>query len=572
MSTAYGNSQSDKLLSALSIETFTQAGALTPTDGQRVIVRERGNASYITVATGYAALAGDITFANGYVGKLQIEGVVNALWFGATELTDSTVAIQACFTRAAVQSNALVGSDSRIIYSPVKVYIPAGAYLVSATLTQNANFVQIVGDGEGSTVLYRVDGTYGDTLQIQPVDPTVTRLIGSSIKGVKFDCRVEMDNDAHLRLESVSQAVFSDLFFENGFINIEMGGVQNCTFSNIFIESGRYFSTDKAGSKFVEIYESTFENTEVFFDAFNWTFTVNDTIEIGLEIQEGDGIWFNNGHILGADKELVINGSGSGQLIGMRFCDVWFDGFCSQNVNITGVAAGSFKNIDFNSCKFSGATSLALSVEASCNVADVNLNGTSIKNANGNGALLVGGGTYLFDGCDFDDIARAGASNQYFIKVETASGITGLTVTSGKMSASPIDYGIRVLDATCKTVISDVSFTGVAIEEVDILSSGFIGQVSGCITDRANFNQAATGTLVTLPVIAESVDITGTTATIDTIRNAWEGRSVVLVGLTAAHTLSHNTGNLLFNGDVNITLNANRGRRLTYSGTSWTDA
>jgi len=557
---------------ALQVDTFANLLLLTATTtGQAFICQERGSALYILQPEGVSALAGDAVFANSRLAQLQVDGYVDIRWTGAVELTDSTTAIQLAITRAGQQAVGSVGSDSRTIFSPVQVWASAGAYLVSSTLTQNKNFVEIVGAGNGSTVFYRVDGDYGDTMQVQPIDPTVTKLIGASVRGIKFDSRVEMNSGAHLRLESLSQFNFDDILFENGFINLKFGGLQSGFINNTIIKSGRYFSTAKAGSKFVEIFDSTFENTEVFVTNFNWTFTINPTIEVGLSITEGDGIWFSDGHILGAATDLLIDGTSSAQLMGMRFNDVWFDGFTAKNIVIKGVASGSFKNIDFDFCKLSGATSLGLHVESGCNVADVNFNGTSIRNSNGNGALLEGGKKFTFDG-PFDDVARAGASNQYFIKVESGSGVEELIVTSKKMSATTIDYGIRILDSGCTALINDVIFKGVQTEEVDIPSSGFKGKVSGCTTDRANANDAAAASSVALPVISDVVSITGTTQIINTLTNVWEGRTVVLRGATAAHTLDPGAGNLLFNGDADITLNANRGIRITYSGAAWYDA
>jgi hypothetical protein len=105
----------------------------------------------------------------------------------------------------------------------------------------------------------------------------------------------------------------------------------------------------------------------------------------------------------------------------------------------------------------------------------------------------------------------------------------------------------------------------VQIEEVDILASGFTGQVFGCKTDRVNASQVEAAATIDLPVISDVVSVTGATQSIGTLRNAWDGRTVVLRGATASHTLQHNNGNILINGNANLTLNSNRGRRLTFS-------
>jgi hypothetical protein len=75
--------------------------------------------------------------------------MISALWAGAdvTGVTDSTAAIQAAITAAGVNGT---------------VYIPAGTYLLSATLVALAN-QRILGAGKNSTIFRRFTN-YGDTL------------------------------------------------------------------------------------------------------------------------------------------------------------------------------------------------------------------------------------------------------------------------------------------------------------------------------------------------------------------------------------------------------------------------
>jgi hypothetical protein len=87
MSSAYQNSQSNRVLDALSQDTFALAETLNPGVGQRVIVRERANAEYIVQPDGYVALADDITFANGRVGAFQKgEKITTASLIGSSVL------------------------------------------------------------------------------------------------------------------------------------------------------------------------------------------------------------------------------------------------------------------------------------------------------------------------------------------------------------------------------------------------------------------------------------------------------------------------------------------------------
>ncbi len=55
----------------IDVDTFANLAASSPVqDGQRFICQERANANYILQPSGYTALAGDVTFANGRVGAL----------------------------------------------------------------------------------------------------------------------------------------------------------------------------------------------------------------------------------------------------------------------------------------------------------------------------------------------------------------------------------------------------------------------------------------------------------------------------------------------------------------------
>ena len=66
----------------IEVATFAELEALEPeADGLVFICQERENAKYILQNISYAALAGDVTFANGRVAALQIGGTVLTGWF-----------------------------------------------------------------------------------------------------------------------------------------------------------------------------------------------------------------------------------------------------------------------------------------------------------------------------------------------------------------------------------------------------------------------------------------------------------------------------------------------------------
>ena len=71
------------------VNTFTALALLSPTEGKIFVCIERANAEYIVQASGYVALAGDVTFANGLIGALQINGLCDLYWFGALQNAES---------------------------------------------------------------------------------------------------------------------------------------------------------------------------------------------------------------------------------------------------------------------------------------------------------------------------------------------------------------------------------------------------------------------------------------------------------------------------------------------------
>lgn len=88
------------------IETFDDLQTLQPEDGdfpKKFICVERANAEYLLQPSGYVALAGDVTFANGRVAALQIDGYASVLNFGVYDGVDVSplIAVAANSGRAA---------------------------------------------------------------------------------------------------------------------------------------------------------------------------------------------------------------------------------------------------------------------------------------------------------------------------------------------------------------------------------------------------------------------------------------------------------------------------------------
>lgn len=93
----------------LIFSTFALAEASSLTKGGlEITVQERANAKYILQPSGYVALAGDVTFANGRVAALQFTKTAIADKFGITYTGDETALLQSIIDRVAATGGEVV--------------------------------------------------------------------------------------------------------------------------------------------------------------------------------------------------------------------------------------------------------------------------------------------------------------------------------------------------------------------------------------------------------------------------------------------------------------------------------
>ncbi len=495
------------------------------------------------------------TIINGWV--RQYNGNINVLYFGVKGdgLTDDTDAI----------NDALNAFGQYTAF-----YFPQGEYLVSSTINIRNSYTAIIGDGSGATSIIRTDGDYGDTFSVSPDDPTSSFLLGITFHGIKIRANVEMNSDAHLHLEEITQSTFTDVFLEDGFRGLLIEGGRNIHFSSFKIESGKYFNTLKAGSAFTLVKPSpntAQENTEIGFFGFNWTFTINATIEYGLIVNECDGMWFDNGHILGgATGECLINFAGGKQLTGLRFDNIWFDGHTDTNVILSNAAISAGKNIDFNGCTFSGSDSYCVSATSSGVFAGANFSGCSFEDSNGAGVRILSGTQWSFTGCTFTDIDRLNTANAFAIYCSDVAVVNSISVsgcTIGKDAT--LDYGVRILNPLTEFTVTGNSFTGIAVNEVDLSPTDELkGTVSGNRTDRSGYNEVATSASLTVPAVSEVVTVTGAESTILNIYPRWDGREITLRPETTTQTISNAGGNIITQTAADVAVYQNRAISLKY--------
>lgn len=175
---------------SLSFATFSEMQDVAPTDepdNRRYICIERANAEYLLQPAIYLPQAGDITFANGRVAELQIDGTALADWFGLVPdgATDNTSAFEVLKERT-------LGGDYRI-----SVEWSAGDYLFNSpisitpddstlgTTVRNVNWRGQGGIASGTATRLIFD------IDTAEVCFTLAALVGSSFENMCFRSQQE---------------------------------------------------------------------------------------------------------------------------------------------------------------------------------------------------------------------------------------------------------------------------------------------------------------------------------------------------------------------------------------------
>jgi hypothetical protein len=150
------------------VDTFANLILLNPTiTGTPFTCQERANAEYILQPSGYTALAGDATFANGRVAKLSTSSTIQAAWFGLSSSNSNT---QNDTALASVASRYLLENTRYLRY---RIELPAGRFLYNAFNIGNAGAetgllngrVIVFGQGPLNTQLVCTSAS-GDALKV----------------------------------------------------------------------------------------------------------------------------------------------------------------------------------------------------------------------------------------------------------------------------------------------------------------------------------------------------------------------------------------------------------------------
>ena len=321
------------------VNTFTALALLSPTEGEVFVCVERANAEYIVQAAAYTALAGDVTFANGRVAKLQINGVGDAHQFGAigNNIVDDTAALNGWLSR---------GKNH---------YLPAGIYKTTASLTNLGQDFKIFGAGKYITNI-RSTGNYS-TLILSSPGSEISRceLRGFTISAEAGDKSAGASIEATVVLKG---AVLTDIRLSHYFDGfLFSAGCNRMYMTNISYDSGgrtagtngRYtFHCPSITTSMVDWHMINMQGSG--FEAGG-----GHNISAHFYLRKFDGIYLTNSHFFYGDRIFDINPVSGSNCTSILCSNTYFDTMRLNHIRVNPETGVVLKQWDFDGCTFRDA-------------------------------------------------------------------------------------------------------------------------------------------------------------------------------------------------------------------------
>jgi parallel beta-helix repeat protein len=508
----------------------------------------------------------------------KLQDVVSIRDFGASP-SNSTSANNAAFTAAFTALNSGQAKS---------LFIPAGQYQVSTTFTLTAHRTSIIGEGPRVSVINQTANV--DTIVVTSATPDnadfeIGRIndVMLSNFGINQGNVTNPTGGTALTLRRPCRSQFKGIDIRNVFRGVLIEAAVDCHFSDSTITSYAW-ATEQANTFLVRIarYVGTTVSelsSELFFNSINWKGTSACTVQRGLIIESGDGIWFTNGHIGFAWRDsvaLVAQDSPSASLINIYFSEIYFDGNLITNnaqgaVTIAGSNTPAVREILFNGCTFRNfANQHALHIDSK-KIEGLTINSCIFVNNGRFGILASGASGNLLSGCVisdnyFFDNNKANASSNC-IQLDRCSStlVMNNNIIGG---TSPHPWGI----------ILNANATGVYV------ANNIISACTGTIANNApstckvvdGYNPAnlvptlaSASTISGFPLEYSVFQVSGTT-TINTIDGATTntGRIITLI-FTGTAGVADGVGNLSLAS--NFTATANSTLTLVKTASGWSE-
>jgi len=477
-------------------------------------------------------------------------------------ITDDTAAIQAAIT----------ANPGQVIY------LPAGTYLVSSTITVSTSGTKLVGDGQGSTKITR-SGDFTDTFVFTGNDGTGAVITDVGISGLTIRSTGLMTSGSHIKMNGIARAVVSNIYLEQGFIGFDFKGVTALFVSNVYLVFTSLFGGTATGRRYMLFGNAaaTYGHPscgDVFVNNFNLRGNTSGQVtELGLEIVSGDGIWFSNGHVGNSTyANIRINANTTHMLNLIFFDNVMSDEGTVYSLRIEGNSPTVYSTIQFSNCLFKSggspaycqygiffvaATTVERVLFSNCIVTEFAYSGVTVASTD---ARFI-----KFDNCDVFWNGRQAADDSpgYNLLAGTRniSIIGGSSGGWGYLDVAPTQsYGIQL----------STGHSYIQIRDMD-LTENVLGSINGTNAEtqtsnnrvQDSINVASAATLI--PINGHDlVFVTGTTG-ITNIAPSWLGRKITLS--FAGNLTISDGGNLKMAGD--FTSSAYSSISFVYDGAEW---
>lgn len=518
--------------------------------------------------------ASTLSFSQSGAGAVQrtveskLKDVVSVKDFGAVGngVADDTAAIQ-----AAIASVSAAGRGT--------VFLPAGIYLVSNTISITASNVFIRGDGMWNTIITRNSTAFSDTIRFKGGGTNATLLVGLGISELTIRSTGLMSSGSHLRLDGVTRFDVHSIYAENGFSNFTFQAATAGRISNTYSLGTNLYGGSGTGRYYVKFTNSADSYTkqdcgDVFIDNFNWRAnTSNQLYNYGLWIESADGLWFSNGHIGNTTSaNILIDSNNSKPLNLVFFNNVMSDEGTLYSCLIQGSTSVDFETIRFTGCEFKSGGNPAFCrygvvVAAGCTVDELQFSNCVIQEFGDAGVSLNStvNGNIVFADCIVKGNGRTFTAPGYSI-VSNARAIVIIGGSSGRdtntWGTGLTSYGILVGGGATNILINGVDLTGNATGPLSLGPTAAV-EINNCILGA--IPTVASASTLDVPAGYRYCYLSGTT-TINNIQVAQPDRIVTLI-FTNTVTVKDAVGNIKLNGDFAAT--ADDSLTLLWNGTNW---
>lgn len=511
-----------------------EADAAAYTDTLRSDLLSNTGASNVTFKQGGIASAS----ARSLTSKLGDTVSVKDFSAVGNGVADDTVAFQ----------TAITAMNSGLFKS---LYIPAGTYIVNATLSLTAAGCSIIGAGMDVTVIRRTNGSFGNWLNIASSSPTTTTLFGFTLKDLTLYAAVDVSSGASLNMENVQRVQIESVFIRNYHIGIRTAGIRDSNLNSIQMASNEFFTVARSGSChfcFDKPADPAKKSTETNITGFNWTTAASgvngiEDVEYGLKvIGDMDGVWWNEGHLFGGSKSgLLIDATGCSDLSSPIFNNVWFDQYTPRNIIIQGSASTNFRFVEFNNCRVWGGSTQNVFIANTGNVADVLFKSCSIGVTLGQG-IAVGSGNVKIISSVFTRLNQSTTANGYAVTIPSAGIAALVEIKSCLVDMSNLYYGFFCQRTGAEYHITQNSFRnagGSVIAEISYPGTSLTGQCKGNTSDRVTASDVtAAVTVAQGNIVSDSINLNGATASMTTFTPVWHGRRVTFKADASAQNIA----------------------------------